>query len=384
MRISILLCLLTLGATTLSAADTVTFKPGDQVAFMGDSITHGGNYHQKMQLFLTTRLPGQNLWTRNIGWSGHTAKGAVKEFSWNHPDPATPIVFVHYGMNDVGRDDYKNRPTPPTDEQRAKRRGGYEASLSKLLDLLATPDRQLVIMSPTIFDDTMDRWDSAGERPHLNAELARFGAMGRAIGTERGLACIDLHTPMDALNTRVHADNPTKGLTKDRVHPTDSAGSDIVFMTLLGPLAVPHQVYQVHLDANGAAISCTGAELLAAEAQGTGLSFTLREHALPYPMTDKDRGLVMSDFTTRYNHQGLTLNGLAAGSYALNIDDITVGTYTAEQFATGIELSTVTTTPQFTQALALRPVIFGRKQQLEKIIRTLNSMRANLIWAKLD
>ena len=56
-----------LGSLFLGAAP---FKDGDTVVFLGDSITHGGRYHQFITDFYRTRYPDARIRFVNSGIGG--------------------------------------------------------------------------------------------------------------------------------------------------------------------------------------------------------------------------------------------------------------------------------------------------------------------------
>jgi hypothetical protein len=59
---------------------SVYFKNGDVICFLGDSITHGGQYHEFLQLFYATRYPELTLSFHNCGISGDNAAGMIERF----------------------------------------------------------------------------------------------------------------------------------------------------------------------------------------------------------------------------------------------------------------------------------------------------------------
>jgi hypothetical protein len=60
-----------------SQSSSPFFKDGDTICFLGDSITHGGQYHEFLQLFYATRYPELNLSFHNCGISGDNAAGMI-------------------------------------------------------------------------------------------------------------------------------------------------------------------------------------------------------------------------------------------------------------------------------------------------------------------
>lgn len=70
------------------------------------------------------------------------------------------MVFLHFGMNDAGRDTFQGMKEPPSDMSRTARRGRYRTAMTKLVDALMTKGMKVAIISPTLFDDGLKRWDS--------------------------------------------------------------------------------------------------------------------------------------------------------------------------------------------------------------------------------
>ena len=73
MRAAKLVWALALLAGTVSAEP---FVDGDTVVFFGDSITHGGFYHEYLTDFYRTRFPEADIRFVNSGIGGDTANGA--------------------------------------------------------------------------------------------------------------------------------------------------------------------------------------------------------------------------------------------------------------------------------------------------------------------
>jgi len=176
-----------------------------------------------VQLFLATRYPDRRLWTVNIGLSGDTARGALGRYDVDIAPNRIRAAFVHFGMNDVGRDSFIGRKDPFPDAERKKSRDAYRQSLSNLTARLSTDGVRVALLSPTIFDDTMVRWSNACQRPHLDAELVRFGQIRRENAASRGGPAIDLHAPLQAANARIQAADSARGVTADCVHPNECA-----------------------------------------------------------------------------------------------------------------------------------------------------------------
>jgi hypothetical protein len=85
----------------------------------------------------------------------------------------------------------------------------------------------------------------------------------------------------------------------------------------------------------------------------TTVSWTQKDDALPMPLDMKDAVLQLalraSDVVETLDQQPLRVTGLTAPHYTLKIDGETVGSFTPEQLAAGINLATLPT-PMATQA----------------------------------
>lgn len=92
--------------------------------------------------------------------------------------------------------------------------------------------------------------------------------------------------------------------------------------------------------------------------RGGGLAFTCEEEALPFPIAEEvSPALDYVPFTDELNQEILSVTGLPGGSYELSIDDKPVGIFTAEALAAGINLATLTDTPQYQQALQVLDLV---------------------------
>jgi lysophospholipase L1-like esterase len=392
-----LLCVSMLGAMlSLPAAEPrvpLEFDgPPRVLALLGDSLTEGGGYHQRLQLYLSTRYPGHGHWVVNLGWNGDTAHGALGRLEAEAIGEEVDTLFIFFGMNDVGRDAYREQSDPPSDQARQGVRDRYQRSLAKLITELEREDRQLILLSPTIYDDrSTGARGAAGERPHLDAELLRFGALARAVAETHGLPWIDLHGPMRAVTDREQAGDPAFSLTVDRIH-LNHAGNDLVFATLLAAVAQPSPVWEIVLDADGTVHQQQGATVVdpALGADGS-LAFSLEERALPYPGVGDGGGLSLVEGWTPYNRMGLRIAHLAPGGYRLLVDDDDLGTFTADNLARGIDLGLLDT-PQLRQAATVWPLV-RRKAQADSVQRSLVKVRkalaadgqdADIDWANPD
>jgi hypothetical protein len=94
------------------------------------------------------------------------------------------------------------------------------------------------------------------------------------------------------------------------------------------------------------------------------INFTYLANALPYPMDTIPGGfgrpqkaqaeaLKIIPFNEEFNRELLQIKGLRAKQLLLKIDGKAIGAYSAEEYARGINLAKINTTPQYQQAMAV-------------------------------
>ena len=354
-------------------------KSGQTWAFLGDSITHGGEYHQWIQLFLATRYPGRNFWTLNAGRSGDNARGAVGRVRFDlkeaAPNGVAPdVVFVHFGMNDVGRTGYTTK-SAPNRESMTGRLETYAKTMEAVVEQTQKLGARVVIISPTIYDNEGGKDDAGrGAKPGLNEQLGVYGQTGQKLAQGNGFPFIDVHTPMTQLSAEHRAENPNWTLTRDRVHPNND-GQEVFAYYILKALEPQPYVYRVAIDAAKNKFEAQGATVLEHNATSQKVAFTLNESALPFPVAEKDGGLLKEvPFAAELNQQLLRVSGLEAGRYQLKIDGAIVAETDAKELAAGVNLLANPKTPQFQAALKVRALIFPEKRQLESNMRDLQVM----------
>src|SRR5471032_2221084 len=59
------------------------FRIHDRWDVIGDSITHSGTYHEWIELYYITRLPGAAIDVFNCGISGDRAAGGLQRLNWD-------------------------------------------------------------------------------------------------------------------------------------------------------------------------------------------------------------------------------------------------------------------------------------------------------------
>ena len=332
------LVLIPIGITTNCFAGDFYLHDGDTVVFYGDSITEQGLYTAVIDLYTHTRFPGMKVrfYTAGIGGdrvSGGFA-GGIDERLKRDVFPHQPtVVTVMLGMNDGG---YKAL----TDETVATYTAGYEHILQSIKQNL--PTARITLLGTSPYDEVT--------RPPLvpggyNAALSRLLAVNQQLAQKYGALYVDLNQPvMDTLTRAKSMDlTATEMMIPDRIHPA-SVLHWVMAAALLKAWQAPVTVTSVALDAStGKVTGTSGATIASLAKTDSGLTWQEIDSALPLPLnadnTDVDFMLKSSTVEQSVNQQPLRITGLADGRYLLLIDGKSVGSASAQQWQSGINLA---------------------------------------------
>jgi lysophospholipase L1-like esterase len=346
-------CVILLLTVTLSAADVPAFETGDRVAFIGDSITHGGTYHANVYLFYATRFPDKPFKAYNCGVGSDNAPGTCIRFDSDIAVHRPNVATIMLGMNDAWSSGFgQGEPTEKMLDSRKRAYDTYTRGMDKLVASLNDLDCRLILIKPSIYDQTaqLETTNFVGK----NDMLIDFGDYLETLAEKNDATIVDFTTPMLEVNARLQADDPTATVVgRDRVHP-GHAGHFVMSYAFLKAQNMPALVSSIELDAHakttGPLINCN----IDGQANFTdnALSFTCTENALPFPINNaQTKALAWVPFQQELNQQVFKVTGLEPGDYELSIDDTPVGTFSADALATGINLSDNHETPQYQQAL---------------------------------
>ncbi len=330
-----------LGLSLFAAADGVQiapFRTNEKVAFFGDSITHGGIYLYELQLFEALRHPYAPVRIINSGISGNTAQGGLARIGFDLLDRGPDRVFVMFGMNDVGRGNYRpGTPDEKTLAARSRSLDSYRHNLAAVVDRLLRAGKQVVLITPSPYDQ-YGTFNSGSVTPCNEPGLFDCAKIVRGIAAEKKLPVVEFHPVMTELLKKY----PEKQLCgRDRIHP-GRAGHLVMTSLLLEALRESPEVGSILIDVR--AKKASGAKVENLSVGENGGSFCYFPSALPWPV-DKDYLAVdkIRPLTSRLNLEMLRVTGLAPGKYTLRAEGRMLGSFSEAELAKGINLALLDT-----------------------------------------
>jgi lysophospholipase L1-like esterase len=326
-------------------------KAGDRVVFYGDSITDQRLYTTFTETYVVTRWPDMPVSFTHSGWGGDRVGGGgggdinlrlERDVLAYRPT----VMTIMLGMNDGS---YRAFDQGIFDQYR----NGYQRLVDRVKK--GAPGLRLTLIEPSPFDDVNQAPNFEGG---YNAVLIRYGQFVKELAEREHATVADLNTAVVAALEKAKAANPdlAKKIIPDRVHP-GPAGHLLMAAELLKAWNAPALVSAVEIDAAKLQVLKEAkTRITGLTRSGQVLAWTQTDRALPMPVDLNDPvtalALRCSDFETSLDQQTLKVSGLAAAKHALTIDGETVGEFTNEQLAQGINLAMLAT-PMAKQAASV-------------------------------
>jgi lysophospholipase L1-like esterase len=331
--------LLLVPAAPLNAAEPeFFFKEGDRIVFLGDSITEQYQYSTDIELYLTTRFPKWKLTFINAGIGGDTATGGANRFL-NHVLAEKPTALtINFGMNDGGYGGFNKN-----------RHEAYVNNTAKMLEMAKKAKVRVALLSP----NAVERRNHPNLKQYLETQK-EFYAPLKDLAAKHEVSFVDQYAVTRAgLEKMEEADPMAKKFNPfpDGVH-TSPAGGLFMAHAILTGLHAPAVVSDVAIDAGTSKDTPKNCRIEGLKCAKTSVEFDRTDDALPIPVpVIKDWAALLPYMNELkdLNWYGLKVTGLEAGTYAVNIDNKEVATFTAEQLSKGVNLGNLTSGPIFEQ-----------------------------------
>jgi lysophospholipase L1-like esterase len=320
------------------------FKDGDRVCFIGNSITHSGEFHPDIFLYYATRFPKEKITFINCGVSGDAANEILTRLDSDVFVHKPTIAAFMVGMNDMIRG-FKggtvNENTYPP----------YYKFTSQIADKLKDYGCKLIVELPSIYDQTSE----TGPKPSIgvNDALGKCADYLKSIAPKYNAVVVDYWTILKDINEKEQLkDKKFTIVGSDRVHP-GSVGHLVMAYQFLKTTGAPMYVSKLAIDAKTKKVTeSLNCEVKLESVKKNGLQFESLEKALPYPVKKEAvPALDLIPFTKDLNQEILQIQNLKKGNYDLLIDEMNVGKYNSSDLGQGINLSMNSITPQYKQAL---------------------------------
>lgn len=331
------------------------FKNGDTICFVGNSITHAGQYHEFIQLFYATRFPKTKLRIINSGISGDNANNILERLDTdvlvNHPDH----VFLMTGMNDVIRTLYFDGVASKSIIKKRERvLENYRVNTSKLVKQFKDYNINTILLTPSIYDQfsKIERENNLG----CNEALETCSNHLNDLSKRYQLPIVDLNKKMKSIMYKgLKKDSLFTIVGKDRVHP-GAEGHFIMASEILTALEPKSVVSEIVIDAAKKHVKIqNNCEVNLKQVDNEFLIFDCKEFALPFPIPKTVTSIIdYTNFEDHFNNQRFQVNHLKRGNYKLIIDNILIGSFSSKQLSHGLNLSTFKKTPQYQQAQQIR------------------------------
>ncbi|MDY3927846.1 MAG: LamG-like jellyroll fold domain-containing protein, partial [Clostridia bacterium] len=358
------------------------------VAFVGDSITHRGNYTKAIETYYTTRYPDKKINFVNKGINAHSFNYTLSRFDWdilNEPidglgekaemNARPDAMTVMLGVNDIGHGDYATQ----TEDEKAKRVNSVLTNAEALIKRCIDEKIELTIITPLLVDVKPDNWtddmnlaeygsnEGVGRVANGLLSLAEKYKKGGEFNSDVNVDVINMWKETTDLTQRIRSQDKTINVMTDndvdQVHPDSNGGFVMGYFFAKnakladGSAANSSVVASVKIDA----ASNTLGEIVNAEAElinasADSITYKYRPNALPMPVSkeyeyaEQTLGLPV---TEDLNKELITVTGLSDGNYKIMIDGIELTqTHTADELAAGVNIATDKNNPGQISALA--------------------------------
>lgn len=343
------IALLLAQSPSTNAADRGEFylKDGDRVVFYGDSITEQRLYTTFAETFVVTRFPDLKVNFVHSGWGGDRVTGGGggnidKRLKRDVLAYNPTVVTIMLGMNDASYRAFDEAVFNTYTN-------GYESMVRTLKQ--AIPNLRLTLIQPSPFDDVTRPPNFPGG---YNEVLVRYGKYIQELAEREKATVADLNTAVTEATVKANQKNKELAVkfNPDRVHPA-GPGQLLMAAELVKAWKAPALVTAVEINGEEGKVSKSEGTTVTGLQNSQGLSWVQADRSLPMPVDLKDSvyslAMSSSDLMETLNQQRIKVTGLKTGNYNLKIDGDSVGVFSHEELAAGLNLAALPT-PMVKQA----------------------------------
>lgn len=189
------------------------FPKNARVCFLGDSITHGNNFVQRVIAYYKKHFPEDRVKFWNCGVSGGSA-GSAKLYLADDLLPIRPThVAVMLGVNDSARHLLERPVSPEREKGLDAALDAYKQNMNDILDTMTEKGIKVILCTPAPYAEF---FKTEAEPLHGgHALILRYAEAVREMAAQRNLPVVDYHARLSELYLCEALYNP------DHVHPND-------------------------------------------------------------------------------------------------------------------------------------------------------------------
>ncbi len=343
---------------------------------IGASNISNGPIFTWLQTYMATRNPNKKYVLLNEGIPGETVAGGAARLNYmidGDPD----VVLIHYGVYNAMCtyfDRNHNNGINATPATKLEKIASHKASLQKMLDAYLEKGVDVILSCEGYVIKPDHNWQTDGYTMNwAYAEVTKMHLeFQSALNADGSLKYPNI---IGVLNTTEHFES----IIKDNNIPEDQSGDEVIFNSdglhisypggavyaglVINTLKdventqsgfeefISDTVSDVTIKQNGTA-DAQNATVSGITATTNGVSYKYLAYALPMPANadyQKGNALVGVDLTS-LNREIIRVEGLASGNYAIKIDGVKLGTFTASQLAAGVNIAEIANNPAQVQS----------------------------------
>ena len=243
----------------------------------------------------------------------------------------------------------------------------YREKTAAMLEMASKAGVRVALCSPNAVDRRVSPKFS-DFKVYLETQK-QFYAPLKDIAVKGGARFVDQYAKTRAGLEAMEKDDPEAKKVRpygDGFHTSPGGGLQMAYAILEG-LNAPALVSDAAINAAEGKADAKACKITQIKMTKNGLSFVRADDALPMPM-QKD-WLAVLPYVKDLNHYGLKVTELGKGNYSLFIDGKSVGKFSSEELAKGVNLGNVMTGPIHDQAQLVMNIINFKNQLVHQRFR---------------
>jgi len=341
---------------SINAAESPV-RPGDHVAFVGNTFADQLRSHGYLETLLLQRSAGNPVSIRNLGWAGDML--SARDRPTNFPTEAstleahkTDVIIACFGMGEsfagkAGLAEFKKQLSAFIASHRARKYNGRSAV-------------RLVLVSPIAYENLGTRTPRWQER---NREISAYGRLMNETAANTGVPFIDLYGP----TAELMEGKDTPKLTDNGIN-LNAYGYWCVSRALADALLPGTAPWVLSVDAKSGKSLGRGARVSQVKFTTAAMAFTVQELNWP-SLAAPVKGQVHPQLKRSLDQ--LRVMNLKPGNYRLLVDGKPVATASHIQWAAGLGLNS---TPAHADLESYRKSIYDKNAHFVYSWKALNQV----------